>query len=364
MLTHKKLTSTERRLLSKWKKEGLSNGECAKRLGRNKATIGRELNRNKVRVTIGRDWQYIYEPTHAQAVSEERKENAWFAKQPLKNKKIYSYVLRQLRKGWSPEQIAGRLKLLHPKDKDWHICHETIYQFIYKPKTELTRKGIKEEIVWDKRRYKNRNNLVTVTDYHRQLWEYLRRKQVKRRKRNGRKVQRARIPDRVSIHDRPKTIDKRKEFGHWEGDSIVGKGHLSGLHTEYERVTSLTRFEKVLRINMEGFIQATDKIFGVLPSKARLSTTLDNGSENIGHVRLKQTYGMATYFADPYSAWQRGGNENANLWIRYYFPKGTDFSTITTEELRDVEKELNNRPRKRLGFKTPKEVFNQYLNLP
>lgn len=268
-----------------------------------------------------------------------------------------------LRRGWSPEQIAGRLKYLHPDDRSWHICHETIYQFIYKEKTDMTKQGILDARIFG-RRLSSGTTVITVTDHSRPLYEYLRRKQLKRRKRCGRKSQRVRIPDRISIHDRPAVIDSRKQFGHWEGDSLVGKDHLTGLHTEYERVSSLTRFEKMDRINTEGFIEATDKIFGRLPSKARLSTTLDNGSENTGHVSLKKVYGMDTFFADPYSAWQRGGNENANLWIRYYFPKQTDFSTIGDDELRDIEWELNNRPRKRLGFMTPQEVFDKHLNLP
>lgn len=364
MLQHKKLTRTERELIGQWKKEGLSNSECARRLGRHKGTIGRELKRNRIRVDVGRnDWRIIYEPLHAQTVSEERKRNAWFAKEPLKNRKIYAYVLRHLRRGWSPEQIAGRLRRIHPGDSSWCICHETIYQFIYKEKTDMTKQGILSARMMDRRLSKG-ITVATVTDHTRPLYEYLRRKQVKRRKKGGRKSQRVRIPDRVSIHDRPAVINGRKQFGHWEGDSIVGKGHITGLHTEYERLSSLTRFERMDRINTEEFIKATDKIFGRLPIKARLSTTLDNGSENTGHVRLKKIYGMDTYFADPYSAWQRGGNENANLWIRYYFPKKTDFSTIEDEELRDVERELNNRPRKKLGFMTPQEVFDKYINLP
>ena len=268
-----------------------------------------------------------------------------------------------IRRGWSPEQIAGRLRRLHPKDKSWHICHETIYQFIYKPKSELTQKGLKQQTVLDKRLI-TISTPATVTDFDRPLWEYLRRKQLKRRKRNGRKVARVRIPDRTSIHNRPKVIDNRKEFGHWEGDSLVGKHRISGLHTEYERLSSLTRFARMDRIDSDSFEKATKKIFCKLPEKARKSTTLDNGSEHAKHSVLKEHYAMATYFADPYSAWQRGGNENANLWIRYYFPKRTDFSTITDEELKDVEWELNNRPRKRLGFMTPREVFDKHLNLP
>jgi IS30 family transposase len=136
------------------------------------------------------------------------------------------------------------------------------------------------------------------------------------------------------------------------------------LHTEYERVSSLTRFERLERITAAETVIASKKIFGVLPEKARRSTTLDNGSENTDHTELKEAFGLQAYFADPYASWQRGGNENCNLWIRYYFPKGTDFATITDEELRDVEDELNNRPRKRLKFKTPQEVFSEYLQIP
>lgn len=192
----------------------------------------------------------------------------------------------------------------------------------------------------------------------------MRRKQVRRRKKGGRKSQRVRIPDRISIHDRPGVIEERKQFGHWEGDSIVGKNHISGLHTEYERVSSFTRFERLERITAAETVMASKKIFEVLPAHAKRSTTLDNGSENTGHTEVKIATGLQAYFADPYASWQRGGNENCNLWIRYYFPKRTDFSTITDEELKDVEWELNNRPRKRLNFKTPQEVFSEYVIKP
>ena len=361
-MKHTKLTKKERELLSQWKKEGESNKECARRLSHHVSTIGRELKRNKTRVTVGdNDWQMIYEPIHAQHVSEERKQHAWLAKQPLKNKNIYSYVLERLKSGWSPEQISGRLREVdHKGEKEWQICHETIYQFIYKKKTEYTKQGLMQQSVLDKRMLGKEKTVVTVTDAQRPLWEYLRRKQIRRRKRGGRKAQRVRIPDRVSIHDRPKQIDKRSEFGHWEGDSIVGRNHASGLHTEYERVSSFTRFERMNRITTAQAVLAAQIIFGTLPEHARRSTTLDNGSEHTNH----KAFGLPTYFADPYSSWQRGGNENANLWIRYYFPKKTDFSTITEEELKDVEWELNNRPRKRLNFRTPQEVFTEYLNLP
>lgn len=357
-MKHKKLTQSERELLARWKGEGLSNYDCAKRLGRHVSTIGRELTRNKTRVSVGRDWKIIYEPLHAHKMAEEKKQNAFAAKHPLKNKQIYSYVLEHLRDGWSPEQISGRLREVdHKGEKDWQINHETIYQFIYQDKTDKTKLGQIDEM--DGRR-KKAKVFLTVTDFDRPLWEYLRRKQKKRRERGGRKVQRVRIPDRVSIHDRPKEIEKRIVFGHWEGDSIVGLGHKSGLHTEYERVSSFTRLEKMIRITAEQAAIAADKIFGELPAHARKSTTLDNGSEHTNH----KDFGLQTYFADPYSSWQRGGNENSNLWTRYYFPKKTNFATITDEEIKDVEWELNNRPRKRLNFKTPQEVFTEYLDNP
>ncbi len=142
----------------------------------------------------------------------------------------------------------------------------------------------------------------------------------------------------------------------------MGKGRDHGLHTAYERVSSYLRFELMERVNSESSIQAQLKIYGEYPKQLRKTTTLDNGKEHVKHKRLQHKLGMKTYFADPYSSWQRGGNENANLWLRYYFPKKTDFRIISEDELRAVEWELNNRPRKRLNYQTPKEVFSQFLH--
>lgn len=326
---HTKLCLKERELLSFWKQRGLSNRECAKRLGRHISTIGRELKRNRY---LG-SWHYTYEPLHAQAKAEVRKERAWEAKHPLKNSQVFRYVILKLLRGWSPEQIAGRLKhVQYPDDPSWHICHETIYQFIYHP-----------------------------SQAQRCWWQYLRRGQKKRRRKLGRKVHRCRIPDRVSIHQRPQVVDDRTEFGHWEGDTVVGKGRTHGLHTAYERLSSLTRFTLMGDLTADSSLQAQKTIYSRYPEFARKSTTLDNGSEHIKHHQLKQELDVQAYFADPYCSWQRGGNENANLWIRYYYPKGTDFRKIPREELKNVEWELNNRPRKRLGFLTPYEVFTKHL---
>ena len=145
-MKHQKLTFPERKLLGLWKKENVANKECARRLGRDIKTIRRELTRNSTRVGLGKgDWKIIYEPLHAQSVADRRKQKAWEAKQPLKNPDIYKYVFDHLLESWSPEQIAGRLTLVeHPDDAHWHICHETIYQFIYKPKTDKTKAGQQE----------------------------------------------------------------------------------------------------------------------------------------------------------------------------------------------------------------------------
>jgi transposase, IS30 family len=319
---YRNLDKTERILIAQWIKEGRSNKWIAKQLGRARSTIGREIRRNS--------FGEVYEPLNAQGKAERRKKRAWKAKHPLKNEKVFAYVIDHLRDGWSPEQISGRLKNIdHPYDTTMSICSETIYKFIYDVKQ-------KDKV----------------------YWEYLRRKQKRRRKRGGRKAQRVRIPDRVSIHQRPKEVEERKKAGHWEGDSLVGKAHLSGLHTQYERVTSITRLERLKRITAEQTLDAMRRIFDPLPNDLKRSTTLDNGSEMVRHGEV----GIDTYFADPYSSYQRGGNENANLWIRCYFPKGTDFSKVSDRELKDVEWELNNRPRKRLGFKTPLEVWNEVVN--
>lgn len=319
---YRNLTKAERILIAQWINKGKSNKWIAGQLGRDKSTIGREIKRNS--------FGEVYEPLHAQTKAQRRKKRAWEAKHPLKNEKVFAYVIDHLREGWSPEQISGRLtKVDHPNDTTWHISKETIYRFIY-----------------------------DVKQKDKAYWEYLRRKQKRRRKRGGRKAQRERIPDRVSIHKRPKEVDEREVVGHWEGDSLVGKAHTSGLHTQYERVTSVIRFERLKRITADQTLKAMRAIFDPLPKDLKRSTTLDNGSEMVRHSEV----GIDTFFADPYSSYQRGGNENANLWIRYYFPKGTDFSKVTGQELRDVEWELNNRPRKRLEFKTPFEVWNEVIN--
>ena len=364
MSKHTKLTKPERVLISEWIKQELCGNEIAKRLGRDRSTIGRELKRNRIKVKTGKYHEFIYEPEHAQSVAIQRKQTAFNAKQPLKSKKIYRFVMSHLRKGWSPEQIAGRLKvILHPDDPSWWICHETIYAFIYKEKTDLTKEGLISQSVLDAR-LATHNKAITVTDFDRPLYEFLRRGQTKRRQKSGRKVHRSHIPDRVSIHQRPEAINNRSEFGHWEGDTVEGLGHRDGIHTEVERISRLIGAKYVKAIDSQSALDAQRDIFSPLPEKGRKSTTLDNGRETHLHFKLRDDLDMQTFHADPYSSWQRGTNENGNGLLRCYFPKGTDFSKVTDEELADVIWELNNRPRKMLGYRTAQEVFNEHINLP
>ncbi len=315
----KKLTPRERDLIAIWKSQNISIRQIAIKLNRHHSSIVRELKRNR--------WKNIYVAIHAQTVANKRKVVAR-KRHPLKNAKVYSYVLNKLRSSWSPEEIAGRLKLDHPKDKSWHICHETIYQYIYSKKNK-----------------------------ERKLWEYLPRKQKKRRKWKGRKAHRSRIPDRVSIHLRPAEVDNKKVFGHWEGDSIVGKAHKNGIHTQVERKTRYLKAQLIDKVNASCTVKAQSNMYRDLPKEAKKSTTVDNGKEFTKHKQ----FDLPVYFADPYSSWQRGSNEYHNGLIRRYLPKKTDFSTIPKVELTDILREINNRPRKCLNYYTPKEKFDEEL---
>lgn len=315
MVKRGKLTEEERDRIAVLRGQRIGVREIGRLLDREHSTILRELRRNR--------FGQAYNAIHAQKLAEERKSNAG-RRHPLKDPQTYSYVLEKLKEGWSPEQIAGRLAL---EKGGKMLCHETIYHFIYT-------KALKED----------------------RVWEYLPRKQKRRRHYHGRKSQRSRIPDRVSIHERPVIIDERVEIGHWEGDTIEGKGHKDGIHTEVERVSRFLIAQKVLSITSEETIVVQKDMFSRLPKYMRKSTTLDNGKENHLHKQLEEL-SMQTYFADPYSSWQRGTNENTNGLIRRYLPKKTSFTHLSAEELRDIVAEINSRPRKVLQYKTPREIL-------
>lgn len=320
------LTEEDRDNLAKYRAQGLGVRACARELGRGASTISDELKRGSL--AIGE-----YVAIHAQHLSNLRKIHRQ-EREALKNPWLYAHALDKLRLGWSPEQIAGRLRKDYPDERARHLSPETIYRFIY---------GLEQ--------------------VEKRLWEYLPRKQTKRRKQTGRSVHRTRIPDRVSIHDRPAEIEARATFGHYEGDTVEGqRSKHDGIHTEVERLSRKLFALKVGRIASRETTDAQLLIFGKLPAAARQTTTLDNGREHHLHGELTAVLGLNVYFADPYSSWQRGTNENTNGLLRRYLPKRTDFTDLTKEELDDIVEEINSRPRKCLDYATPNEVFLSEIN--
>lgn len=313
---HTKITPQERDEIARLKAVGCSVREIARRLNRNAASISRELKRNR----FGEHYVAI----HAQNKASRRKSRAGH-RQSLKEPAVYSYVVEKLRCGWSPEQIAGRLELEEGRKV---ISHEAIYQFVYAAENK------------DKK-----------------WWEYLRRKQKARRKKNGRKSQKGKIPGRVSIHERPAEVETRAVVGHWEGDSVEGKAHRGGIHTQVERKTRVLLASKLDDLTSGETLRAQKQLFAWLPTEMKKSTTVDNGKEFTSH----QNFELPVFFADPYSSFQRGTNENTNGLLREYFPKKTDFTDITQEEIDEVIREINNRPRKCLQFRTPVEEFRKEL---
>jgi transposase, IS30 family len=323
--TYVQLTEAERELIASMQWEGKGPSEIARTIGRDKGTISRELRRNSSQ-------EYdCYTPCQAHKRSAQRKLTARHSRPLLKNKKIQQYVRQKLKLNWSPEIIAGRLKKTGQS-----ISHEAIYQFIYHRDTP------------------DREQLIS------QLCRAHRKRRIKGK---GRKVRKTKIPNRVSIDTRPKAIDQRKQIGHWEGDTLISRKSKAALHSLTERVTRLLRLSKLKSKSASETNKAVAKALRNLPAKAKRTLTLDNGTENAGHEELTEKLGIKCYFADPYAAWQRGSNEQINGLIRRYLPKGTDFSKIDKDQIKKIEKLINNRPRKCLGFKTPLEVARSIVAL-
>ena len=309
-----------------WQK--VSVRTIAKTLNRSPSSVSREINRN---IPLKR----IYRPrlAHCRAV-EKRKSRG--RKIRLKNGFIRRYVISGLKSGLSPEQIAGRLHLEYPKES---VSHEAIYQYIY---SHVHRQG------WGEMRI----------GYH-DLRTYLKRRHKRRGQRGMRSVQRVFRPTGPSIDCRPQEVETRETIGHWETDSVISRKSKIGLNTLVERKTGLVFITKIQDRTSEVTKNAVVKRLSVLPKEFRESVTSDNGTENFSYDEVQIMLDILWYFAHPYHSWERGTNENTNGLIRWYFPKGTDFGTISDEAIKTVETALNNRPRKRLGWKTPLEVFNE-----
>ena len=317
MRKNNKINALERDLIAVSLAKGLSLRNIAVSLNRSVSSISDEVRRNSV--------DGVYQAIKAQALSRTRNQVSRRIN-PLKDAKIYSYVVEKLRCGWSPEQIAGRLKR-NNSDKTV-ICHETIYRYIYSKDGRA-----------------------------RNLKEYLVRGHRYRKKWYARKGYRRGIPDRISLDLRPKRINNRSQFGHWEVDSVEGLAHKKGIHTFLERKTRYYQAVLMDNIDSEFGIRAQLNLFSSLPPKARLSATFDNGRENYNHTKLQIKLDMKTYFCDPNSAWQKGANEHFNGVLRRYIPKRTNLTLLTQTELDAIITEINNRPAKCLKYQTPKEAF-------
>lgn len=323
MKKRSKLTALERDQIAIGLASSLSLRSIADKLDRSVSTISDEIKRNSTK--------HGYKPSLAHTIStarnlKSRKEN------PLKDPKIYSYVVDKLRSGWSPEQIAGRLRRKN-KSKTV-ICHETIYRYIYSPEGK-----------------------------RRKLYQYLTKAHRKRRKWYGRHTYRRGIAYRVSIRERPEIVDSRLTFGHWETDVVEGKAHKGGIQTLSERKTRYYLAKLLPNIDSEYGFQAQYDMLVKLPVKARKTLTLDNGKENYNHNKLQLQLGIKTYFCDPNCAWQKGSNENLNGVLRRYIPKKTDLTTVSQIELDCIIQEINNTPRKCLNYQTPREAFTNELKL-
>jgi IS30 family transposase len=323
---YRHLSRIERGKIMYLKTWGLNVSQIALELGRDKSTISRELRRNRQLLV-----EYYLDES-AQTRADRRRKQASQGYR-LKNRRIRSYVEGKLQDGWSPEIVAGRIKLDQP---GCSISHEAIYQYVYHLDEPRRSEYIK----------------------------YLHLSHRKRRKRSSTKGPRkSRIPNRISIDERPAAVEGRRQAGHWEGDSMVSSRSSAVLYSLVERKTRLVKLVRVWGRDGKRTAAAIISRLGSLPKKGRRTLTLDNGFEHTRHELITAAIGILCYFCDPYSAWQRGTNENRNGMVRRYFPKGTDFSRLTRAEIRRVESTINNRPMKCLGFRTPLEAASHSVAL-
>jgi IS30 family transposase len=292
----------------------MSQKSMAATIGVSQSTISRELARNS--------GQRGYRHKQAQANARQRRE---VAKIPTKMlPPLVTLIESKLKLAWSPEQIAGWLKL----DRKQSISHESIYLHIWRDK---------------------RTGGVLYLDLRQQGKKYDKR-------RNG-KSTRGQIINRVCIDDRPSVVDSKSRVGDWEIDTVIGKGHSGALVTIVERKMKFTVSAQVMSKSAADVTKATIRL--LRPYKELVHTiTADNGKEFAYHEKIRKALDAKVYFAHPYSSWERGLNENTNGLLRQYFPKSTDFKLVTQAEVNRAVKRLNARPRKDLGYKTPRQLMN------
>jgi IS30 family transposase len=304
---------------------GLSLRAIARRLNRDASTVSREVRR-RLRACTPR-----YDAPSAHFAALDRR--SWCRRDGRKLRvgtALFACVAGHLRAGWSPLQIAGRLRRMEGDDHPGTVCHETIYTALYAlPRGELRR----------------------------ELLGALRQGRQNRRPRSRGTDRRHFVSDDVRIAARPDDVAGRLIPGHWEGDLIKGAANRSAVGTLVERTSRLVLLARIDGLDADTTRCAFERAFDHIPKTLRKTLTYDRGTEMARHAELTRNTGIKVYFADPYSPWQRASNENANGLIRQYLPKGTDLSPFTQDQLNQVAEHLNNRPRKVLDFQTPNEVF-------
>ena len=329
------LSEDERIELADLYRAGVSGREIARRLGRAPSTISRELRRNASPAKGYRPFDAHRRATARRARIHRRRVEA--------NGELRRVIGELLSQRWSPQQISRHLRQRFPDDPEMWLCHESIYQAVYQPGSPLMRPSPLAP--------QHRSPLRTHRDHRRA------------QQRIDRRRPRFEQPMR-SIHQRPFPPDDRTEAGHWEGDLIIGEDQQSAIGTLVERQTRLVRLLHLPQRDGDTLHDALRARLGDLPPVLRRSITWDQGTEMARHVRITETLGAPVYFCDSRSPWQRGSNENTNGLLRDYFPKGTDLGVHAVEHLLAVENELNNRPRRVLGDRTPTALFDALLPSP
>src|SRR3990167_2216348 len=328
-MSYTELSVEERATIQVGQYQGLSQREIARMLGRSPSTISRELRRNR-----SLNWRYVAHV--AQAHTRERRKVCRPARKLVLGNERFELVLHLLRERFSPEQIAGKLRVMKINFEEAYVCRETIYKAIY---------------------------AMPVGELRKELVQCLRQSKTTRRPRSGGVDRRGQIPEMVSIHVRPPEVEDRLMPGHWEGDLIKGKNNASAVGTLVERSSGYLMLVKMNDATATSAVEGFSAALNGMPLAARKSMTYDQGKEMARHAELTQKTGIAVYFADPHSPWQRGTNENTNGLVRQFLPKGTDLSRYTQEELDKFAYLLNIRPRKRFNWLCPIEVFTQLMGL-
>jgi IS30 family transposase len=317
--TYKHLSTDERDKLAVLRSEGQSIRAIAKALGRSHSSLVRELRRNAPPIHSG---YYLAHKAQGRAVA---RRSAAVRRPRLKSKHLRSFVRKKLKRRWSPEQIAGRIKILKWAEQ---ISHEAIYQWVYEDAREFI--------------------------------QYLPRGHRKRFKRGySRKHLKSHIPARISIAERPKIVEKRRQFGHWEADTMVSRQSRPVLQFVVERKARFTRLNKLPNREASTMRKTLNKALCKLPKRMLRSITYDNGTENVEHQLVNATLGTRSYFCRPYTSQEKGTVENTVGLVRRHFPKRTDLAKLSQSQVKAVERWLNGRPRKCLGYLTPAEAFAQ-----